>query len=58
MLNCKHLNLNKGPLGYNDIAGKPKKCHRKAIVTLSDDFQYTKVLFSTKKTVTVAGLSL
>ena len=25
MLNCKHLNLNKGPLGYNDIAGKPNK---------------------------------
>ena len=36
------------PICYSDSAGKPKKCHCKAIVTLSDDLKYKKVLLGPK----------
>ena len=37
-----------GPIGYSESAGKPRKCLFKGL-TVSDDFQYKKVLFGTKK---------
>ena len=35
-------------IGYGDRAGKRKKVWLSAIVTLSDDFQYKKILFGSK----------